>query len=205
MEIPKSASRRATVFGIASSVFLALPMAPAFALTEKDARKLVANVVREINTLLNSGKPVKQVAADLEQTLAKYADVPTIARGALGITWRSASATQRMKFSQEFQGYLARKYVRRFTNLSEARFEYIGSREIKKDRFEIVTLTKGPGSQRYEVRWHIWERQGKPRVFNIVIDGVNLLAVERSMVGNLLDRYNGNMDKLIAALARRTE
>ena len=145
LEIPKSASRRAAVFGIASSLFLALPVAPAFALSEKNARKLVANVIREINTVLNSGKPVTQVAADLEQTLAKYADVPAIARGALGITWRSASATQRTKFAQEFQGYLARKYVRRFMNLADARFEYISSREIKKDRFEIVTLTKGPG------------------------------------------------------------
>ena len=58
-----------------------------------------------------------------EEIFSKYADVPLIARKALGPTWRGASKAQRSAYVSAFRGYMARYYGKRFE-------EFLGSEII---------------------------------------------------------------------------
>jgi len=62
----------------------ALAACPAFALTSGEARKLIDRVVGDINSVINSGKSQNAMFRDFENIFRQYADVPTIARSALG-------------------------------------------------------------------------------------------------------------------------
>ncbi|MGB3146423.1 MAG: ABC transporter substrate-binding protein, partial [Paracoccaceae bacterium] len=66
--------------------------------------------------------------------------------------------------------------------------------------FEVVSTAKLSGQAPFEVRWHVFEIGGQRRFFNIIIEGVNMLAAERTEIGAMLDKSGGNIDKLIANL-----
>ena len=66
--------------------------------------------------------------------------------------------------------------------------------------FEVVSTAFLSGSAPFEVRWHVSDKSGKSLFFNIIIEGVNMLASERTEMGALLDQRGGDLDRLIADL-----
>ena len=72
----------------------------AFALTDAQAKSLVDNVVRDINKVIASGKSLSSMIKDFERIFTKYADVPIIARSALGADARRASKSVSNRHSQ---------------------------------------------------------------------------------------------------------
>ena len=109
-----------TSVALAASAAFALPL-PAAALNVGEARGLIDRAVADVNTIISSGRSESQMFGDFEKVFVKYADVPVIARSALGVAARSASAGQMTAFTKAYQGYLSRKYGRRFR-------EFIGGR-----------------------------------------------------------------------------
>jgi phospholipid transport system substrate-binding protein len=192
-------SRRRFAAGLAlGSVALALPL-PLRALTVDEARGLVDRVVGDINKVINSGKGETAMYGDFERIFAKYADVPVIARSALGVAARSASKAQMSAFTKAYQGYLSRKYGKRFREFIGGKIEVTGAQPIK-SYYEVISVATLQGEAPFEVRWQVSDKSGKNLFFNIIIEGVNMLASERAEVGALLDKRKGDMDGLIADL-----
>jgi phospholipid transport system substrate-binding protein len=52
------------------------------------------------------------------------------------------------------------------------------------------------------VRWHVSDKGGRPMFFNIIIEGVNMLAAERTEIGALLDANGRSIAALTSALDR---
>ncbi len=193
-------SRRGFVAGLfAGLAVLALPRG-ASALTVDQARTLVDKTVADINSIISSGKGEGAMLRDFEQLFARYADVPTIARSALGPSARQASKAQLSAFTKAFQGYISRKYGRRFREFIGGRIEVNEARALK-SYFEVVSTAYLKGSSPFEVRWHVSDKAGKSLFFNIIIEGVNMLASERTEVGALLDQRGGDLDRLIVDMA----
>ena len=76
---------------VGGAAALAMPL-PAVALTVDQAKTLVGKAVGDVNATINSGKSEKAMFGDFERIFRNYADVPVIARSALGTAARSASA-----------------------------------------------------------------------------------------------------------------
>ena len=190
-------SRRAFSAGLAGGLaILALPGA-ALAMSEEDARILVDKTVGEINDIINSGKSEQAMYVDFEQLFVQYADVPTIARSVLGPAAKSASTSQMSSYTKAFQGYISRKYGRRFREFIGGRIEVSDSKAVK-SFFEVISTAYLQGEAPFEVRWHVSDKSGKGLFFNIIIEGVNMLASERTEMGALLDQRGGDLDRLIA-------
>ena len=136
---------------------------------------------------------------DFERLFVRYADVPTIARSALGVAARSASKAQMTAFTKAFQVYISRKYGRRFREFIGGKIEVKDARPLK-SYFEVISTAYLKGEAPFEVRWHVSDKAGKSLFFNIIIEGVNMLASERTEIGAMLDKRKGNLDKLIADL-----
>jgi len=50
------------------------------------------------------------------------------------------------------------------------------------------------------VLWLVSDRSGEVKIFNIIIDGINLLSSERVEIGVMLENRNGDIDLLSASL-----
>jgi phospholipid transport system substrate-binding protein len=194
-------TRRGLAMGLASGLVLATLPQGAAALTVDEARSLVDKTVADINRIINSGKSESAMLADFEKLFATYADVPTIARSALGPAARQASQAQLTAFTKAFQGYISRKYGRRFREFIGGRIEVTGAKAVK-SYYEVISTAYLRGEPPFEVRWHVSDRAGKSLFFNIIIEGVNMLAAERTEIGALLDQRRGDLDRLIADMAK---
>ena len=190
-------SRRSLGLGLGSSLALAALPRQAFALTSEAAKSLVDKTVAEINAIISSGKSEGAMLADFEKLFARYADVATIARSALGPAARNASKAQISGFTKAFQGYISRKYGRRFREFIGGRIEVNEAKAVK-SYYEVITTAYLNGESPFEVRFHVSDKSGKSLFFNIIIEGVNMLASERTEVGALLDKRGGDLDRLIA-------
>jgi len=163
------------------------------------ATEIVDQAVSDINQIINSGDTQAQMLRSFEKVFNAYADVPTIAKYALGRDARTASEVQLKAYIKAFSGYFANKYGKRFR-------EFIGGKiEIKsvvkvKNYYSVNTIAHMPAYEPFEVNFLVSDRSGQPLVFNLIIEGVNMLLAERQEIGALLDRNLGKIDALIADL-----
>ncbi|WP_136644927.1 phospholipid-binding protein MlaC [Tabrizicola sp. YIM 78059] len=194
-------NRRTLTLGLASGLALAALPRQASALTIEQARGLVDKTVADINAIINSGKSESAMLREFEKLFARYADVPAIARSALGPAARQASQAQIAAFTKAFQGYISRKYGRRFREFIGGRIEVTGAKAVK-SFYEVISTAYLKGEAPFEVRWHVSDRSGKSLFFNIIIEGVNMLASERTEIGAMLDQRRGDLDRLIADMSR---
>lgn len=184
---------------VGGAAALALPPLPAAALTVDQAKALVGKAVADVNKTINSGKSASAMYGEFEKIFARYADVPVIARSALGVAARSASAAQMAAFTKAFQTYLARKYGRRFRDFIGGQIEVTDARPIK-TYYEVMSVARLQGKAPFDLRWHVSDKSGKNLFFNLIIEGVNLLSSERAEIGAMLDKRRGDIDALIEDL-----
>lgn len=173
--------------------------APAFALNDSQAKALITSSLNDVNAAIASGKSGPALYAAFERVFTKYADVPIIAQSALGLAARKATPAQMGEYTTAFRGYISRKYGRRFNEFEGARFEVVSSRAVK-SYYEVKSNAFLKGKTPFEVLWHVSNKSGKDLFFNIVIEGVNMLASERAEIGAMLDRRKGDINGLIADL-----
>ncbi len=192
-------SRRAFV-GAGLAAAAAFGAVPAWALTVDQARALIDKAVSEVNGIINSGLSEQQMFPKFERLFVVYADVPTIARAALGPAARSASDAQMKAFTKVFTGYISRKYGRRFREFIGGKIEVTDARPLK-GNFEVISTAYLKGESPFEVRWQVSDKSGKSLFFNIIIEGVNMLASERTEIGAMLDKRKGDIDALTADMA----
>lgn len=193
-------SRRFVLTGSAALI-LVQPATVAAALTENEARNLINQAVAEINRVINSGQSASAMYRSFEGIFKKYADVPTIARSALGPPARSASRSQMRAFTDAFAGYMARKYGKRFGEFRGGTVEVTGARAVKSFQ-EVQAIARLRGQSPFAVSFMVSDRSGRDKFFDLLIEGISLLKSERAEIGAMLDRRGGNIDALIADLQR---
>ncbi|NOX40354.1 MAG: ABC transporter substrate-binding protein [Alphaproteobacteria bacterium] len=171
----------------------------AFALTDAQAVDLIGRVVADINSIINSGKSEAAMIRDFEALFNRYADVPIIARIALGVPWRTASSSQRSRYVSAFRGYISRKYGKRFREFIGGTITVTGSRKVKSG-YLVSSIASLKGSAPFALDWQVSDKSGKDKMFNLYIEGISLLATERTEVAAMLDQQRGDINALIAAI-----
>lgn len=199
--MPNRPTRRTVLTATVSALALGLAGGPALALTTDEARALIDRLVADINAVINSGKPEKQMYKEFERIFNTYGDVPIIARKALGPDWRRATPAQRAAFTKAFSGYMSRKYGARFREFIGGKIEVTAARPVK-SFFEVISVAKLQGEAPFEVRWLVSDKSGQTKMFNLFIEGINMLKAEATEIGAMLDKRGGNIDKMIQDLQR---
>ena len=195
----KKPSRRQVLAGGVAA--LALAASPSLALTTSGAKALVDQVVADINRIINSGAPERRMLKQFEQIFVRYGDVPTIARSVLGPPARSASASEMRAYTKAFQGYMSRKYNKRFR-------EFIGGgvtvqrAEPWKSHFQVHTKAQLAGTAPFNVIFRVSARSGQSKFCDMLIEGISLLKSEAVEMAALLERRKGNLSRLIKDLSK---
>lgn len=191
--------RRMFLSGLSATI-AALPQT-LWALSANSAEKLVTALVNDINKVIDSQKPEQAMYKDFERIFKKYSDTSYISAYALGVDARRATSAQKKAFSKAFQGYIARRYGKRFREFIGGRLEVDSVKQVKK-WYEVSTIAHLKGQAPFDVTFQVSDRTGKAKFYNMFIEGVNLLLTERTEIGAMLDRRKGDIDKLIADLKK---
>ena len=190
--------RRSFIF---STTFLAVSNVATlgWAADSKDAEVLVTNLVADINAVISSGSSEAVMVKQFEEIFKLYADVPTIARYALGNDARALSKSQMEKFTKIYSVYVSHKYGRRFREFIGGKIVVQKSRPIK-SFFEVETLAHLKGWEPFTVSFLVSNRSGKLLFFNMFIEGINMLLSERTEIGAMLDKRRGDIQRVMEDL-----
>ena len=183
----------------AAAALLVLRPIAALALNTDQSRVLIETALGEVYAVINSGQAPAQMYRQFETIFARYADVDIIARSALGPAARQVGGAQFAAYKQAFQGYIGRKYGKRFREFIGSKIEVTGARPLK-SFFAVTSVAYLNGRSPMQVEWHVSDKSGQSRFFNIIIEGVNMLATERSEIGAMLARRNGDIAALTSDL-----
>ena len=177
----------------------ALAVTPAHAMTAGEASAAIRRAVDEVLGIISSGRPPAQMYAAFAGVFQRHADVDAIARSALGPAARQMDAASFARFRDAMTGYIAGKYGRRFQEVLGSRIE-VGTARPLKSFWAVESTAYLNGRSPMQVEWHISDKTGQPRFFNLIIEGVNMLASEREEITAMLARRKGDMAALIADL-----
>ncbi|CUK15100.1 ABC transporter substrate-binding protein [Shimia thalassica] len=193
--------RREFLGAVSASALVALLPSGAFALTDAQAKSLVDKAVADINKVISSGKSLNSMIRDFERIFVKYADVPVIARSALGADARRASSAQLSAYTKAFQSYIARKYGKRFEEFVGGHIEVKDARKVKSFH-EVQSIATLRGEAPFSVNFLVSDKSGKPRFFDMIIEGISLRLSEKEEIGAMLDKRKGNIDLLTQDLKK---
>lgn len=195
-------TRRHVIAATVGGALWAAGAAPsAAALNTAQAKALIDAAVAEIQQVINSGQSREQMFVRFEQIFRKYADVPTIARTALGPAARTASSAELRAYTAAFARYMARKYGARFREFIGGRIEVQDARKVK-TFYEVKTTTILRGKAPFQVVYLVSDRSGRNLFFDMYVEGVSLLKSEAVEIRAMLDRNRGNIMGMVADLQR---
>ena len=172
---------------------------PVFAFKKSDAEKLIKNLTNDVLGAVNEQKSEDIMFSRFEEIFSKYADVPLIARKALGPTWRGASKAQRSAYVSAFRGYMARYYGKRFEEFLGSEVIVSNSRKTSGGFLVGSNIILKDGSS-YQAQWHVIDARGKYLMYNLFLEGVSVLSDVRVQMGSMLDKRAGSIDRLIEHL-----
>lgn len=199
MVIENLSFRRLIILGFVLIFYNFEGVSPSYSLEKVKAEDLIRNISFEVNKVISSGLDEDLVISELEDIFKKYADTNIMALTTLGATRRIASSAQLKEFKEAFQIYFLNKYARRFRELRDGEISIISSRPVRSG-VEVKTRIRLIDWAPFEVIWLVSDRSGEVKIFNIIIDGINLLSSERTEIGVMLDNRKGNIDVLSSDL-----
>ena len=174
--------------------------APARAMSVKDAETLIQKVVGEVLRIINSGGSEASILKNFEGIFRRYGDRSRIASSILGQPWRQANNAERSAYVEALTGYLARKYGKRFRDFEGGKIAITRSNDYGRKGIIVQTMVTTNKYAPFPVDWHVIEAGGNLAFFDIIIEGVKLLAAERAEIRAVLDRANGSMAALTSTL-----
>ena len=197
---PPILSRRTALAGAGSLMLSAALPTFAFGLTERSAVSFINTVMADVHAVINSGKPESQMLNDFEAFFSGSAEVPLIAKTALGAPGRTASSSQLSAYIRAFQGYISRKYGRQFRDFVGAELNVVSSRDLGAKGVLVKSKVDLPTEPDFDLDWWVIEVNGRPKMFDLIIEGISLISTERTEIGALLESVGGDITKLTARL-----
>lgn len=182
-------------------------MTPAAKASPEDATGFIDSLSARVVTIV-ADKGISPDAKEktLEVMFKESVDVAWIGKFVLGKYWRTASEDQRARYQQFYDPFLIRSYTSRFREYSGEKSEALGAKETKDGEYVVNTRIIRPGAAPILVDYRVRRMDSKGtkpsyRVFDVIVEGVSLLATQRSEFSTVIAR--DGMDSLIKKLEAR--
>lgn len=190
-----------------NGLFLALLLLATAAWAQDDPQLLVKQVTDKVLTRLDSERAAlkadpRKIYPLVEDLVLPHFDFSRMSAWALGRYWRTASADQRTRFTQQFRTLLVRTYAVALLEYSGQTIGYLPSRMSASGRTALVrTEIAQPGQAAVALNYSVYWRDDQWLVYDITVDGVSLVTNYRSSFAAQI--AGSGLDSLIAQLEKR--
>ncbi len=144
-----------------------------------------------------------QVTQYVDQLIEPHTDFDKISELVLGKLWNSANADEKTRFKQEFKTLLIRTYSRAFVEFKDWSIRFLPL-EMEPGASKVVVKTEvlQSGLQPVSVNYRMFQKNGKWKAYDIMIEGVSLVTNYRSTFSNEV-KTKGSLGAVIDSLAKR--
>ncbi len=178
-------------------------MANVLATNIADAEALIKKSTVEVLDALqaDSGK----IHSLVDKVVLPNFDFNKMSKLVLGTYWKSAAKEQKSAFATEFRHLLVRTYstalieVAKKVNKEDIKYS---SKPTRKNRCQVSTNVKN-ASTSIKIDYAMYNKKGKWKVYNVIVEGVSLVTNYREEFGNEVKKKG--MDGLIAKLRSKNK
>lgn len=185
---------------------LILPAAPTHAeITSEQGKSFVDNIAEKgINEVIAAEVSQAEKTQRFRDMFLSTFDTASTARFVLGRHWRASDPVERERFTELFQEYNVLIWARRFDEYNGQELIVTGTRpDGDKGLFVESQIIGVEGGEPINIVWRLRERNGEPKVVDIVIEGVSMALTYRSEYDSIVSR--SGLSALNDQLAQKIE
>ena len=131
-------------------------------------------------------------------------DGPGIARFVLGRYWRSASEQEQQEYLKLFEDYVVLVYGTRLSKFNGETFKLLGSRTDESGTIVSTDMISPSGEAPIKVDWQLIADHGSFKINDVIIEGISMLATQRSEFASVIQRHGGQVGGLLELMRERT-
>ena len=130
-------------------------------------------------------------------------DGPGIARFVLGRYWRSASEQEQQEYLKLFEDYVVLVYGTRLSKFNGETFKLLGSRTEESGTIVSTDIISPSGEAPIKVDWRLITDHGSFKINDVIIEGISMLATQRSEFASVIQRHGGQVGGLLELMRER--
>jgi phospholipid transport system substrate-binding protein len=181
---------------------IALPL-NLYAATATDAVKGgVDTILTKLRDPAFKQKSKQEQIEGIRETINDIFDWTELSKRTLGKNWKKFSPEQQKEFTDLFSTLLENVYADRLLAYSDEKVVFEKETELKKGRVEVVSHIRLSDGKQVPLNYRMIQKEGKWRVYDIVIEGVSMVKNYRSQFKKLLT--NKKPEDLIETLKKKT-
>ena len=131
-------------------------------------------------------------------------DGPGIARFVLGRYWRSASEQEQQEYLKLFEDDVVLVYGTRLSKFNGETFKLLGSRTEESGTIVSTDIISPSGEAPIKVDWRLITDHGSFKINDVIIEGISMLATQRSEFASVIQRHGGQVGGLLELMRERT-
>ena len=140
--------------------------------------------------------------ASFDKVLARHADVPAIALYSLGRYQNKLPRSRRSLYYRGVRQFMARYFAEQSHKYEIAK-AWIENNPLKDgDDWLVRSRVKLTSGATYTVVWRVVKRRGRYRIADVKVLGFSLAYLQRGIFHRYLQKKNGDVNALVAALNR---
>ena len=172
--------------------------APEVVITDVSAKILL--LLRDASSYYD--KDPERLHSQVDALLAPISDYDAIAKGVMGVHYKSATEAQRKRFVGVFRLALVKTYARATLQYANSKMELVPSDHsaAAADRFTVKMQVTASDGQAYPLDYAmVKSADGMWRVRNVIVNGINLGLTYRNQFDSAMMAPNsrGSIDKVI--------
>ena len=155
-----------------------------------------------ITQLSNKDTSQQQKEQQFRALVAEAFDIPRISKFILGVNWRAATDEQREAFIKAFEESNMRRFLPFFADYKGEKFVVLNERQDsnRKNVFFVKSKIDRPEGEPIDVEWRVFEKDGKYKILDAVIEGVSMALSLRQEYNSVIQQ--SGIDGLISQLQR---
>lgn len=173
-------------------------------LTAEDSMTFMSTLVAEASAALSAGNgSLEQREAAFRKLLQEGFDMPLIARVSLGKYWPRITEAEQAAYVELFGEFVLKSYGPRLASFDSSKFHVTDAVERGKQDMLVNTRIDQPSGPPIEASWRVRDVDGKPRIVDIVVEGVSMALNQRHEFVSVVSR--SGMTGLLELLRARTQ
>ncbi len=146
------------------------------------ATAMVENLTKEgIEKIINSTSTQEEKNKVFKQLFTENLDLDFIGKYVLGRYWRTSTAQQRKEFIDLYKEFNVQTWSKRFDEFKGKKFVFNGTGSANNpNQIYVKTSVPVPDGQPIDVKWRVYEHNGKLKIIDIIIENVSLAQTARN-------------------------
>lgn len=191
---------------IVSSIIVLFVLGMALNLYAGEPTDAVQGEVNKIITKLRDPefkqKTRDEKIAGIRQIINQIFDWTELSKRTLGRNWRKFSAEQQKEFTDLFSKLLEGVYADRLLAYSDEKVVFEKEVDLRKNQVEVFSHISTDDGKTIPLNYRTIKKDGKWRVYDVVIEGVSMVKNYRGQFRELLSK--GSPADLIDTLKKKT-